>query len=168
MFSFLFPRLTPSRGEALFDAVTAEARTPHWYVDGQVPDTIDGRFRVLATLAALVAVRLESAGVEGEAASVAMTERFIAVMETEHREIGLGDPTLGRTVRKLVGSLAGRVELWRAAIAGADPWDAAVAQSFQLSDCDASGIAHNARALKDFWSRLERNDVEAISAGRIG
>ena len=38
--------------------------------------------------------------------SVALTERFIAVMECEHRELGLGDPTLGKTVRKLVGSLA--------------------------------------------------------------
>ena len=32
-----------------------------------------------------------------------VTERFIEVMELEHRELGLGDPTLGKTVRKLVG-----------------------------------------------------------------
>ena len=49
-------------------------------------------------------------------ASVALTERFIEVMEAEHREMGLGDPKLGRTVRKLVGSLARRIELWRAAL----------------------------------------------------
>ena len=47
------------------------------------------------------------------ALSVALTERFIEVMEAEHRELGLGDPTLGKTVRKLVGSLARRTELWR-------------------------------------------------------
>ena len=68
------------------------------------PDTLDGRFAVLATITALVLVRLEAAmAMRGNAVSVALTERFIEVMESEHRELGLGDPTLGKTVRKLVG-----------------------------------------------------------------
>src|ERR1700741_5427427 len=108
MLGFLFRTLTadPARGTALFDALTAEARKAHWFVEGAVPDTLDGRFAVLSTLAALAIVRLEREGETGIAASVALTERFIEVMESEHRELGLGDPTLGRTVRKLVGSLA--------------------------------------------------------------
>ena len=110
MLGFLFRGLTaqPARGEALFAAVTAEARRRSWYVDGAVPDTLDGRFAVLATIMALVLVRLEREGERGHAASVALTERFIQVMESEHRELGLGDPTLGKTVRKLVGMLARR------------------------------------------------------------
>ena len=56
MLGFLFRGLTaqPARGEALFAAVTAEARRRSWYVDGAVPDTLDGRFAVLATIMALV------------------------------------------------------------------------------------------------------------------
>ena len=59
----LFGRLTDRqpRGAELFGAVVAEARAPAWYRDGQVPDTIDGRFAVLSTVAALTIVRLESA-----------------------------------------------------------------------------------------------------------
>ena len=51
MLGFLFRGLTaaPARGAQLFDAVTAKAREPHWYVEGAVPDTLDGRFAVLAT-----------------------------------------------------------------------------------------------------------------------
>ncbi len=120
MLGNLFRTLTaePSRGAKLFAAATAEARKPHWYIEGAVPDTIDGRFAVLATVLALVIVRLEQLGQEGNAASVALTERFIEVMELEHRQMGLGDPKLGRTVRKLVGSLSRRVALWRSAAAG--------------------------------------------------
>ena len=130
MFSFLFPRLTEQpAGASLFDSLTAEARRVSWYVEGQVPDTIDGRFRVLATLTALAIIRLEAGGGEGLSASVAVTERFIEVMESEHRELGLGDPTLGRKVQKLVGSLAGRVELWRASTAGERDWTAAAQRS---------------------------------------
>src|SRR5205809_6910268 len=101
MLGFLFRTLTaqPSRGAALFAAATAEARKPHWYVQGEVPDTIDGRFAVLATITAMIIVRLEQLGEQGDAMSVALTERFIEVMESEHRELGLGDPKLGRTVR---------------------------------------------------------------------
>src|SRR3954467_3575496 len=117
MLGFLFRRLTArhSGGTALFAAATAEARRPHWFRNGHVPDTIDGRFAVLATIVALLLVRLEGEGELGNAVSVALTERFIAVMESEHRELGLGDPTLGKTVRKLVGMLAPRPQMRRAA-----------------------------------------------------
>ena len=89
----------------MFDWVTREARARHWYIEGRVPDTIEGRFAMLATIAALVILRLERGGTRGIEASVALTERFVEVMESEHREMGLGDPKLGRTVRKLVSGL---------------------------------------------------------------
>ena len=131
MLNFLFRRLTAERpsGIALFDAVTAEARKPHWYVEGQIPDTLEGRFAVLATVTALSLALLEQLGEAGNAASVALTERFIAVMESEHRELGLGDPALGKKVRKLVGSLANRVELWRGTVEGQAGWVEATQRS---------------------------------------
>src|SRR5689334_267897 len=99
MLGFLFRGLTadPACAAPLFDKLTAEARQPGWYVAGGVQDTINGRFAVLATLTALALVRLEEEGAPGYRASVALTERFIEVMESEHRELGIGDPTLGKT-----------------------------------------------------------------------
>jgi len=169
MLRFLFPRLTRAdeRGGALFDALSVKAREPHWYVEGSVPDTIDGRFRVLATLCALAAVRLESFGAAGEAASVALTERFIHVMEAEHREIGLGDPTLGKTVRKLVGALARRVTLWREAIGGAVEWNDAAVDSLYGEAPRANLVQHSSSALRSFWEALQERDVEAIAGGEI-
>src|SRR5438270_12479631 len=124
MIASLFRGLTakPARGARLFDAVTAEARRPHWYLEGGVPDTLDGRFAALSTIAALVIVRLESEGEKGDVASVGLTERFIAVMESEHRELGLGDPRWGKTFRNLVGMLRNRPALWPGACGGARPW----------------------------------------------
>ena len=170
MLRFLFPRLTPApeRGIALFAAVTAKAREPHWYVEGEVPDTLDGRFRVLATLAALVVVRLEQAGDDGEAASVSLTERFIEVMESEHRELGLGDPALGRTVRKLVGSLARRVGIWKAAMNGSGDWDAAARDCLYKAEIAEVALAHSSSRLHSFWDRLQAADVEDIAEGQWG
>jgi cytochrome b pre-mRNA-processing protein 3 len=167
MLRFLFRSLTaePARGAELFAAVTAKAREPHWYVEGAVPDTIDGRFAVLATIAALVLVRLERFDEEGNGLSVALTERFIEVMESEHRELGLGDPKLGRTVRKLVGSLARRTDLWRSAIDR--DWIEATRESLYKAGVAPDALGHSAQALRDIWSRIERIDLNQLAEGRL-
>jgi len=166
MLDFLFRRLTaePRRGAALFDAVSRIAREPHWYVDGEVPDTLDGRFAVLATVTALVLVRLER---DGEQVSVALTERFIETMEAEHRELGQGDPTLGKTVRKLVGSLARRNELWRSAVAGAADWTAATSESLYKSEVSVDALDHSASALRRLWATLDQAALADIAEGKL-
>ena len=170
MLRFLFPGLTasPNRGETLFAWATSEARAPHWYVQGGVPDTLDGRFRMLATVTALVLVRLEIAGDAGSAASAAVTERFAEVMESEHRQLGLGDPKLGRTVRRLVSALSRRVDVWRAAVADESRWTNAVRDSVFIDDAPAgSGLDHIAAALRALWSRLESADAAALQEGAL-
>ena len=166
MLGFLFRTLTaePDRGAALFDAITARARRPHWYVEGTVPDTLDGRFAVLATLTALTLVRLEK-DPEGTEASVALTERFIEVMDSEHRELGLGDPTLGKTVRKLVGSLARRTDLWRNVCAEA--WEHAARESLFKGNVSAAALAHMTAALRAFRDELERTGVTDLQQGKL-
>lgn len=169
MLRFLFPRLTaePNRGAELFNWVTAQARSAHWYLDGAVEDTVDGRFAMIATIAALVMVRLERAGDEGRRASVALTERFVEVMESEHREMGLGDPKLGRTVRKLVGSLARRVDLWRSATGGGD-WNHAARRSvYGEAEPPMRALDHRAIRLRELWKRIESSTDSAIVDGRI-
>jgi cytochrome b pre-mRNA-processing protein 3 len=168
MLRSLLPGLTarPDSAALLFDAVTREARARHWYVEGGVPDTIEGRFAMLATITALVTVRLERCGARGIEASVALTERFVEVMESEHREMGLGDPTLGRTVRKLVSGVARRVELWRAAVADG-AWVEAARASIYGSEVASEMLNHSAKALREFWSRLDKASDEALIEGRL-
>src|SRR4051794_5578482 len=166
MLGFLFRTLTaePARGAALFDAVVAEARHRHWYVEGAVPDTLDGRFAVLATVIAIVLIRLEREGADGDRLSVALTERFIEVMESEHRELGLGDPTLGKTVRKLVGRLARRTELWRTADA---QWIEATRESLYKGDVAEAPLKYSAGALRDLARRLDSTPLGELELGRI-
>jgi cytochrome b pre-mRNA-processing protein 3 len=169
MLGFLFRSLTaqPARGAGLFAVATAEARRPHWYVEGQVLDTLDGRFAVLATITAVVLVRLERDEDEGDAVSVALTERFIEVMESEHRELGLGDPTLGKKVRKLVGSLARRTSLWRAVVGDTHGWIAATRESLYNSDVAPNALEHSASALRDLWKKLEATDLHRLAEGKL-
>lgn len=169
MLGFLFRGLTaePALGAALFEALTTEARRPHWYVEGAVPDKLDGRFAVLATVTALALVRLERGSGEGDRLSVALTERFIEVMESEHRELGLGDPTLGKTVRKLVGMLARRTELSRSACAKELDWTKAALESLYKEDPSSTALEHSAGSLKRLAERLEETSLADLEQGRI-
>ena len=166
----LFGTLTgrPKRGQPLFDRAVDEARRPGWYVEGGVPDTIDGRFATLATVTALIIVRLESGPASGELASAALTERFIEAMDAEHRELGLNDPGLGRRVRKLVGALGRRVDEWRSAASGTGAWDEAVRSSlYRESTADGDCIEHSSRALAALWERLARASDADVEEGRF-
>jgi cytochrome b pre-mRNA-processing protein 3 len=169
MLRFLFRRLTnePIRGRALFDAVVTEARRPHWYVEGEVADTIDGRFAALATVCAIAVVRLESGSPEGDAASAALTERFIESMDSEHRELGLNDPGLGRCVRMLVGALERRVDEWRDAIHGESDWDETVISTLYRDEPPKdAALRHSSSALRALWDRLGAVPEDALAEGR--
>lgn len=171
MIGSMFPGLTaaPARGAELFDAAVAEARRPHWFIEGQVPDTLDGRFAVLAGIAALLTVRLESGGAAARAGAVALAERFVEAMDAEHREMGIGDPALGKTVRKLMASLAARVERLRAGFAGGGNGDftEGLVESFYpgAAPPNAEAAGHVARELRALWARLERAEDAAVTAG---
>jgi cytochrome b pre-mRNA-processing protein 3 len=169
MLGFLFRGLTAERpsATALFNALTAEARQKHWYVEGEVPDTLDGRFAVLATITALANVRLERDEDEGERLSVALAERFIEVMESEHRELGLGDPGLGRTVRKLVTMLAKRTGLWREVAAGERNVIEATRESLYREEAQPAAVQHSAAALKMVAERLDRATLAELEQGKL-
>jgi len=169
MLRFLFGRLTsePARGQALFDRVVTEARRPLWYVEGEIADTIDGRFAVLATVCALFIIRLESGSGAGAEASAALTERFVESMDSEHRELGLNDPGLGRRVRKLVGSLERRVDEWRDATHGERDWDETVISTLYRDEPPKDEALRDAsKALADLWTQLSEAAEPELVEGR--
>lgn len=168
MLRALFARLTGEsrRGQALFDLAVEEARQAHWFVEGEVPDTVNGRFAVLATIVALIAVRLERGGREGEQASVALTERLVEALDTEIREMGVGDPTLGKQVRRLVGSVGARVERWRALVDSDDAWTDEVRRSLDLEEeADPAAVAHSEYEVRTLWRRLGNSSVAELAEG---
>ncbi|HET6943126.1 MAG TPA: ubiquinol-cytochrome C chaperone family protein [Sphingomicrobium sp.] len=171
MFRALFARLTgePKRGQGLFELALAEAGRTDWFIAGEVPDTVNGRFAILGTIIALIAVRLEKDGEQGARASVALTERLVETLDTEIREMGVGDPTLGKQVRKLVGSVGGRVERWREQVKEAGSWTGEVERSLYLGEPpSADAVAYGESALRAFWKQLGDLEVDQLAKGRAG
>jgi cytochrome b pre-mRNA-processing protein 3 len=97
----------------LYHAIVAEARRPLWYQRASVPDTIDGRFDMVALVLSLVLLRLEREGDAGQMPSVLLTEVFIDDMDGTMREVGFGDLVVGKRVGGIMGMLGGRLGAYR-------------------------------------------------------
>ena len=97
----------------LYNSVVAEARDSKWYRDAAVPDTMDGRFDVVALVLSLVLLRLETEGDQGKLPSVLLTEVFIDDMDGTMREVGFGDLVVGKRVGGIMGMLGGRLGAYR-------------------------------------------------------
>ena len=151
-------------GTALYAAIVAETRRKEYYLGAAVPDTIDGRFAVLSTLLALTDIRLGRGDEAARAVAPRLTERFIADMDVQMREAGFGDPSLGKQVRMMVGSLASRVERWQQVIDHGAAWDEAVVPSlYRDAPPDEAAIEAGSALLREWWQRLgDASDAELV------
>src|SRR3546814_14639978 len=74
----------------LWNAVVATARAPHWYAQGTVPDTLDGRFDMISLVMALGLHRIDADPAQG-LAGAPLTELFVNDMDGKMRTLGLCD-----------------------------------------------------------------------------
>lgn len=149
----------------LWHAVITESRRPIWYREFGAVDTVDGRFDMIASVLAVVMLRLEKEPALLNA-TARLTELFVDDMDAQLRETGLGDPTLGKKMGKLVEALGGRLGAFRNALANADDtMEAAVKRNSRLRDDTMA--AEMAEGLVGFAQRIGARTAEQIMAGEI-
>ena len=98
----------------LYRGIVARAREPSFYAYFEVPDTIDGRFELIALHGFLVLDRLQADGATELAR--ATVEILFADMDRNLREMGVGDLSVGRKVRAMAEAFYGRAVAYRDAI----------------------------------------------------
>jgi cytochrome b pre-mRNA-processing protein 3 len=102
----------------LYDAAVAQARQPALYAEGGVPDTLDGRFEMLALHVFLVMHRLKDHG-EAAALSQRLAEALFDDLDANLREMGAGDLGVGPRVKRMARGFYGRAAAYEAGLAGA-------------------------------------------------
>ena len=101
----------------IYVPIVASARQVTFYAVWGVPDTREGRFEMLALHVALVMRRLERCGLAGVRLSRALGEAFITDMDDNMREIGIGDLTVPKKVKRAAVALYDRHRDYGAALA---------------------------------------------------
>lgn len=164
LFARLFGKKTDEHAEVrpLWHAIVAVARTPRWYSELGVADTVPGRFDAVALVMALVLLQMEREP-DLSSKSILLTELFVTDMDAQLRETGLGDMVVGKHVGKLMGALGGRMDALRKALAGEEPMEAALERNVTLNE-DAAGLAAEVRALADL---LDTCDAAGLLTGKI-
>lgn len=117
---------------SLYGAIVRQARTPLFYTDLGVADTVDGRFDMIALHTALVVRRLQDGGGDGPDMAQELFDLLFADMDRNLREMGVGDLSVGKHIRKMAEAYLGRAAAYDAGLAqGADP--AALPASLKLN-----------------------------------
>ena len=151
----------------LWHRIVAVSRNERWYIEGGVADSVAGRFDMIVTLLALVLLRLESAGAPARP-GVYLTELFVADMDRQLRESGVGDLMVGKHIGRLVAVLGGRLGAYRSALAdGAAPdaLTAAVARNVSLAEGREPGVL--AGLLMKHMRALDDVTVEDLLDGTL-
>lgn len=167
----LFRKSPPAPMAALHARAVEAARRPDWYLAGAVPDTLDGRFDMLALVVALLVLRLQAdPDPAARQAEADLADRFAADMEGNFREMGVGDLSISKEVGRAMGALEGRIAAYRAALADADPGalEAALVRNLWRGEPPApearAWMAAQARALE---ARLALTPLPAILRGEV-
>ncbi len=168
LFARLFHRRDPRAGlRPLYDAVIAEGRRAHWYVDGAVPDTMDGRFDMIVAILAQALLRLEELDAKQE--SVWLTELFVDDMDGQLRQDGIGDVVVGKHVGRMMSALGGRLAVYRPALHGqADLGEALVRNLYRGEAPAPAALTHVEGALREGWARRQAMPLDRLLAGELG
>jgi cytochrome b pre-mRNA-processing protein 3 len=119
MFQRLFrERPAAGAGKALYTPLIEQARRPVFYLEGGVADTPQGRFELYSLHLALLVRRLRGAGPFAAEASQALFDTFLSGLDHGLRELGVGDLTVPKKMRRLGEALYGRLRGYDAALAG--------------------------------------------------
>ncbi|MBY6261476.1 ubiquinol-cytochrome C chaperone [Azospirillum sp. 412522] len=104
----------------LFTAIVGQAREPGFYSALAVPDTLDGRFEMVALHLLLVMRRLKGQGVEAGKLSRRLYETMVDDFEKSLLEMGVGDSGIARRVKTMARGMAGRIRAYDEALADTD------------------------------------------------
>jgi cytochrome b pre-mRNA-processing protein 3 len=151
-------------GHALERQVIARARTLRFFAGLGVPDTMDGRFDMVALHAWLVLARLQAAS-EKEAAQ-ALTDALFIGFDEALREQGVSDMGMGKRMKAMANAFYGRLAAYSAANS-----DEEMTQALARNVWRGAAVDDHARALaayvKSARAALAASKPEALDFGPL-
>jgi cytochrome b pre-mRNA-processing protein 3 len=108
----------------IYGAVVAAARQPAFYRQYRVPDTPEGRFEMVALVLFLVMERVKRVAPDGAALTQGAIEAFVTDMDDCMREMGVGDLTVSKKVKRAAAAFYERAGYYRGHLGSGDATDA--------------------------------------------
>lgn len=160
------PRTEVRQAEALYPRVVDQARQPAFYTVLAVPDRIDARFELYTLHVLLLLMRLRAEGEHGSAIGQRLFDVYVSALDDSLRELGVGDLSVAKKMRKLGEALYGRMKAYETPLEAGDAEALADALARNVHGAEEAG---NGRALSAYAlatrDRLAAQTFDAVLAG---
>jgi cytochrome b pre-mRNA-processing protein 3 len=145
---------------AAYTRIVERAREPAFYLGWGVPDTLDGRFEVLALHVFLVLNRLKRETGEAAVFAQELFDTMFADLDSALREMGAGDLGVGRRVQAMAKGLYGRIAAYERGLGDEVEMTAALRRNL-------FGTAATSTAQLAAFGAYARRQVAALAAQPI-
>lgn len=166
IFQKLFrPRATEAAGKALYAAAVEQARTPALYAQLAAPDTVEGRFELYSLHVLMLIERLRGGGEQAAETSQALFDTYVGSLDDALREMGVGDLSVGKKMRRLGEAFYGRAKSYEAAD-DRPALEALLRRTVYAGDAEApaAGLADYVEAAR---GALSGQPLESILGGEV-
>jgi len=168
-FASLF-RGNPHRraAQAAYAQIVARAREPAFFLAGGVPDTLDGRFELLALHAFLVLNRLKAEHAASADFAQMLFDAMFADLDRGLREMGAGDLGVGRRVKDMAKGFYGRIVAYEKGLAAGDEeLRRALGRNLYGTAPAAAAAEAMARYVRRQAAELAREPLERLLSGEV-
>lgn len=154
----------------LYGAIVAQARSPAFYRDYGVPDTVQGRFDLIVLHLVLLIDRLGQDEGGGRRIGQRLFDVFCRDLDDNLREMGVGDLAVPKRMRRFGEAFYGRQAAYLAAFAAAEEHE--LEKALQRNIFQGTDIGHGALRLAGYVRaarrRIAGKDDGALLRGEIG
>ncbi len=160
---------TWTAAELAYSRVVEQARQPVFFTDLGVPDTLDGRFELLCVHAFLYLHRLKAEGAPAARLGQAFFDTMFLDLDRGLRELGTGDLSVGRQVKRMVQGFYGRIRAYEEGLdAGDEVLRAALARNLYGTVAPPeAALPAIAAYLRRAAAALARQQADELLAGRV-
>jgi cytochrome b pre-mRNA-processing protein 3 len=149
--------------DALYAKAVAQARSPVFYAEREVPDTLDGRFDMLVLHVFLLLHRLGADGKPMKRISQALFDLMFADMDRTLRELGVSDMRIGKKVKEMARAFYGRVDAYEPALGDKAKLEEALARNlYRGVEVGADSLSAMAHYIQSQVAALAALDSAAI------
>jgi cytochrome b pre-mRNA-processing protein 3 len=176
----VFRRNDPSPNiQGLYGAIVAQARSPIFYLQYAVSDSVEGRFELIVLHLVLVLRRLGAeepaasahppASGPGSAVGQVLFDIFCRDLDDNLREMGVGDLAVPRRMRQFGEAFYGRQAAYGAALGAADlqELEKALARNILGEVAGGKKAVALARYVRAAAAQLATQPEDALIAGRV-
>lgn len=153
--------------DKLHQSIQAQALRPDFYFEGGARDNFSGRFEMTCLHGTLVFRRLREAGAAGKALSQDVFDALFDGFDEALRDIGTGDLSVGKKIRKMGEAFYGRAKAYDEALSDDVPdteLSLALKRNLGVSEVEAPRFVRYVRLVED---ALRRHQDEQLLQGEV-